>query len=579
MVDDVARAYLEEAMNESEPALLRDASILLMYVNGAVQRGITSLTAAELGRWNQSLTARIQDLIAEENSPTSHRRAGLLLAIGHLGLHPALWKTSVFDSINEAQALSQRDQNADLPSPIDASLWDDSVFADASQTLSAWTELMQNLEKTPLLPIQSLADNLQMLFPLWSNKAEWRVLLDLADEAVGERVGKHTIAARARDRAINLLDAGRCLDALDEFHQAKVEWWSGETIRGSVLSMLMIAKIYLELKLPQASKSYALAASYIAASRQDEQLVHLVPAGILMAANADFIAGAWCSATELYERGIAMQYALIEDGTDWEKHTVLQNAVLHLSYANLCARTVDRGLAALIAASTARTGNQELIEEVINAANLRSEEYWESFGIDDLATRPFADLGKVRHIRFSALGTAWTLVTANNFESICLAERFAAAAQIMLASLAREDLCLVPTQINVRIEKRSGTQTTVAEYIEPLPSNDGREWVVRLAPIQNPGEVNFTEVVTELSGMLVTILREVSLLPEPDFSESLEKAFERGLVHKLTPGRPHDELVSAFADETEWQIQRTRYPRPLGLPRRVVYDTSRAWLE
>ena len=562
VVDDVARAYLEEAMNESEPALLLDASILLMYVNGAVQRGITSLTAAELGRWNQSLTARIQDLIAEENSPTSHRRAGLLLAIGYLGLHPALWKTSVLDSINEAQALSQRDQNADLPSPIDASLWDDSVFADASQTLSAWTELMQNLEKTPLLPIQSLADNLQMLFPLWSNKAEWRVLLDLADEAVGERVGKHTIAARARDRAINLLDAGRCLDALDEFHQAKVEWWSGETIRGSLLSMLMVAKIYLELKLPQASKSYALAASYIAASRQDEELVHLVPAGILMAANADFIAGAWCSATELYERGIAMQYALIEDGTDWEKHTVLQNAVLHLSYANLCARTVDRGLAALIAASTARTGNQELIEEVINAGNLRSEEYWESFGIDDLATRPFADLGKVRHIRFSALGTAWTLVTANNFESICLAERFAAAAQVMLASLAREDLCLVPTQINVRIEKRSGTQTTVAEYIEPLPSNDGREWVVRLAPIQNPGEVDFTEVVTELSGMLATILREVCLLPEPDFSESLEKAFERGLVHKLTPGRPHDELVSAFADETEWQIQRTHYHAP-----------------
>ena len=174
MVDDVARAYLEEAMNESEPALLLDASILLMYVNGAVQRGITSLTAAELGRWNQSLTARIKDLIAEENAPTSHRRAGLLHAIGHLGLHPALWKTSVLDSINEARALSQRDQNADvpnLPNLTDISLWDDSVFADASQTLSAWTELMQNLEKTPLLPIQSLADNLQMLVPLWSNKS------------------------------------------------------------------------------------------------------------------------------------------------------------------------------------------------------------------------------------------------------------------------------------------------------------------------------------------------------------------------------------------------------------------------
>ena len=562
VVEDVARAYLEESINESEPARLLDASILLMYANGAVQRGITSLTAAELEHWNQSLTARIQDLIAEEQSPTSHRRAGLLNAIGHLGLHPALWKTSVSDLINEAHVLSQREQKVDLPNAIDPSLWDESVLADASQTLSAWTELMQNIEKTPLLPIQSLADNLQMLFPLWSTKAEWRDLLDLADEALGERVGKHTVAARARDRAIKLLDAGRCLDALDEFHQAKADWWSGETIRGSLLAMLMIANVYLELKLPQASKSYALAVSYVAASRHDEELAHLVPAGILMAANADFIAGAWCSATELYERGITMQYALIEDGTDWEKHTVLQNAVLHLSYANLSARSVDPDLAALIAATTAQTGEQELVEEIISKTNALSEDHWETFATDDLVARPFADLGKVRHIRFSALGTAWTLVTANDFESVCLAERFAAAAQVMLASLAREDLCLVPTQINVRIEKRSGTLTTIAERIEPLPSNDGRDWVVRLAPIQNPDEVNLTEIVTEVSGMLTTILREVSLLPEPIFSESLERAYERGLVHKLSPVRPHDELVSAIAEETDLQTQRSDYQTP-----------------
>ena len=562
VVENVARDYLEEAINESEPARLMDASILLMYASGAVQRGITSITATELGRWNQSLTARIQDLIAEENALTPHRRAGLLHAIGHLGIHPALWKDGVLDSINEAQASSQRDPDAGVPNPADISLSNDYVFADESQTLSAWTELMENLENTPLFPVQSLADNLQMLLPLWSNRAEWRALLDLADQAVGERIGKHAIAARARDRAVQLLDAGRCLDALDEFHQAKADWWSGETIRGSLLSMLMIAKIYLDLKFPQASKSYALAVSYIAASRTDEELAHLVPAGIFMAANAEFIAGAWCSSTELYELGMTMQYTLIEHGTDWEKHSVLQQAALHLTYANLCAKSINHNLATQIAATTAQTGEQESIEEIITKTNPLSEEQWESFGADDLVARPFADLGKVRHIRFCALGTAWTLITTNSFEPVCLAERFAAATQIMLASLAREDLCLVPTQISVHIEKRSREETSVAELIEPLPSNDGREWVVRLAPIQNPSEVDLTELVTELSGMLTTILREVSLLPEVDFSEILERAFKRGLLPKLTPGRPHDELVSAFADETGWQIPRTHYSTP-----------------
>ena len=56
----------------------------------------------------------------------------------------------------------------------------------------------------------------------------------------------------------------------------------------------------------------------------------------------------------------------------------------------------------------------------------------------------------------SALGTDWTLVTANGIDSVRLAERFAAAAQVMLAALARDDLCLVQTQINIRIENTRG---------------------------------------------------------------------------------------------------------------------------
>ena len=84
---------------------------------------------------------------------------------------------------------------------------------------------------------------------------------------VGERSGEHILAARARDRAMSLLRAGRIQDALEEFHKAKIEWWSGETVRGSLLAMILIARLYLELRLPQASKSYALAVAYIAASK------------------------------------------------------------------------------------------------------------------------------------------------------------------------------------------------------------------------------------------------------------------------------------------------------------------------
>ena len=127
----------------------------------------------------------------------------------------------------------------------------------------------------------------------------------------------------------------------------------------------------------------------------------------------------------------------------------------------------------------------------------------------------------------------------------------------MLAALVRDDLCLLQTQINVRIESRRRPWTGAAEQIEWLPSNDGREWVVRLEPISSYDDLPPDEIDIELLTMLTTILREASLLPEADFSARLERAFESGLRHKLSPGRPHDQLAAAFAADTEAEIRGT----------------------
>ena len=561
-VDDVVRAYLDESLKESVPARLQDASALLLYANTAVQLGVTSLTPAELGDWNRNLTKRVQDLVVDVQPDEPHRRASLLYAIGLFGLHPPLWEAGTPVINGEEDKDQYLDRAVELPDLDSISLPDNFVLAEESQTLSAWTELMEGLQETPLFPVQSLADILQLLVPLWSKHEEWRKLLDLADEAVGIRSGKHVLAARARDRAVKLLNDKRYLDAIEEFHRAKIEWWSGETVRGSLLAMIFVAQLYLELRLPQASKSYALAVSYVAALRREEAIADLVPAGLLMAASADFIAGAWCSAAELYELGLAAQNELVEDGGDWEKHTVVQNALLHLTYINACARTVNSDLAALISAKTTRTGAQDLIEDTLDTVSFKETDHWESFGTNELVGRPFADLGQVRHIRFSALGTDWTLIVANEADSVRLAERLAASAQVVLATLAREDLCLVPTRINLRVENRQGIWTPSVEPIESLPSNDGREWVVRLEPASNKLPADSEEHVAELITILTTILREASLLPEADFSATLERAFARGLGHKLSPGRPYDELDAAFRDDIHAEIQKSQYNTP-----------------
>ena len=561
-VDDVVRTYLDESLKESVPARMQDASALLLYANTAVQWGVTSLTPAELGDWNKNLTQRVRDLVVDVQPDEPHRRASLLYAIGLFGLHPPLWEADSPEINVEVDGGERQDRAVELPDVDSISLADDVVLAKESQTLSAWTELMEGLEETPLFPVESLADILQLLVPLWSKHAEWRKLLDLADEAVGIRSGKHVLAARARDRAVKLLSGERYLDAIEELHRAKIEWWSGETVRGSLLAMITIARLYLDLRLPQASKSYALAVSYIAALRREEAIADLIPAGLLMAASADFVAGAWCSAAELYELGLGAQYEFVEDGGDWEKHAAVQNALLHLTYINACARTINFELATLISASTTRTGAQDLIEDAINTVGPKDTDYWESLGTNELVGLPFADLGQVRYVRFSALGTDWTLIVANDVESVRLAERLAASAQVVLAALAQEDLCLVPTRINVRVENRQGIGTPSVEPIESLPSNAGREWVVRLEPASNKPLGDSEKHVTELITILTIILREASLLPETAFLATMERAFARGLGHKLSTGRPYDELAAAFEDDIHPEIQESQYNTP-----------------
>ncbi len=56
----------------------------------------------------------------------------------------------------------------------------------------------------------------------------------------------------------------------------------------------------------------------------------------------------------------------------------------------------------------------------------------------------------------------------------------------------------------------------------------------------------------------MAILREVSLIPDNDFAQSLERAFERGLGHKLSPGRPYDQLVATFAADNDPEMQKSQ---------------------
>ena len=165
----------------------------------------------------------------------------------HLGLHPKLTEADI-QGLSDKTHVFEHMRRGSEPSILShVSLPDDLVLTDVSRALVAWTELMGVQKETPLFPIQSLADILQLLVPLWSKQPEWRESVDLVDEIVGDCSGKSALA-QSRTGPGNEITSGWTspIDALEEFHQAKIDWWSGETVRGSLLAMITIARLYLE---------------------------------------------------------------------------------------------------------------------------------------------------------------------------------------------------------------------------------------------------------------------------------------------------------------------------------------------
>ena len=544
-VDEVVRVYLNESLQESEPAHLDDASTLLIYAKAATRQRITTIRAAELEYWSVELTRHIEERIPEE---TPHRRASLLSSLGFLGLHPTLSDSQLPDAAVYDAGSADIHTVAPPWASLDSTLPQDFVCRDAPRTLSAWTELVENLDETPLFPLRTLAALLQLLLPLWSTQPEWRRLLDLVDDEIGAREGRNAVAERARARATALMNDGRNIEALEELHRARVDWWSGDTVRESILASLVIARLYQKLRLNTAAKAHALAAATIATSG-DEDLTDLAPDGLLMAALSEFLSGAWYGAAELYGLGLLAQHQLGRSGIDLPEDELTDSAVVHLAHISLCARQVDSALQSALQAILDRSGLRDLIDEVIDHVPDSDEWTWSSFGEGELTDPPFADLGHTRCIRFAALGTSWTLLAANDNDSVRVAERFAAGVQTVLAALAREDLCLIPTEITVRIEEPQETDAGSLEPIQALPSNEGREWTVRLAPTGSLSGTSRQSINTELMAVLTTILREASLLPADDFLAVMQRAFERGLGHKLSAAVQLEEFVATFSTD------------------------------
>ena len=434
--DDLVRAFFTTILDTTvDHGVLEDAVVLGQYCQGAIARGLTGISVDELTRWHAQLLAKIRALL--DQRPYPNTEAHLLALSARLRLFPMIIpaiSTAPGVPADSPAEVTQRvveALDAGEPVEVDAS---GAQLVDVDGGMSDLVELCQRLPDAPMFPVDALADLFDILAAVLVDHPAYRTVRDALDEATDRVAGPAAKADRARNRGVALLNAGRLLDALSEIHDAKVNWWHGDTMRGAVLAMLLVADIYSRLHLP-------LAANTTRFRRRPPP----APPGSLSWSSSSPAASSWQPTTR---------------------------------------------------------------------------------------TRPAAGSPRCR--------------AANDHDAVLAAERFIAAAQIVLAELASHDAVLLQGQIDVEVRPDGADLRTGAERCERLPSNESSRWIVHLS---RAGTLEVDAFHRELTGVLVYILITSSLLPSDQFMAVMKEVFERGLFHKLAMGRPYDEAADVLPDE------------------------------
>jgi hypothetical protein len=545
LADTLALAFLEQAIAGEDPAELDDAATLLSYVGTASLQGHSGLEPTAISELGARLRERLAELLTADPPPTA--RARLLETQGHACLMP---------DPREVQMGEPAEAGADVVEEIDRAKAEgvpDEVVAaipsvDIDTAMAAWRELAGLLERTPLFPVESWANMLEFLAPRLVDEPGWDEIQEAVDAAIERLYGSAAAAERARDRGLRLKDAGRLREAIEEFHKAKIRWWNGDSLRGALLSMLMIAETYKELRLPLAGKQYALAVAGTANTSGGDDVRDLLAHALIVASEMDYAAGAWASAVELADIGLVGHAVLLDPEEDSWTERDFKNSLMTIGLSLRLARQMIPGAVGLVEEVARRHDMLDELDKLDAELETWGPQRWSEITDEQLLGRPFSDLGPERRIGFAALGLRWTFKSKNQYRSLRACERIAAAAQLLAVELAAEDLCLIPADLEVVVSIAEGALPR--EPAMELRADGTRRWSVELSPVDpdaSPEQVD--RIFTELLATLTLILTEVSLLPAVGFFAAVERAFENGLGHKLAIGRPFDDMAEVVPEE------------------------------
>lgn len=560
--EDDIRAVMQHAVASDTPSLLEDASVLLLYWGGAWSRHIGNGSAGEIHRHNQALRAHVQSLINSTDESTHPiRKARLLAVAAHLCLQPR-WPEV------------QRPPAGTLPTPQETTLrrlemeqtgediiLDTDLPLDVSEAMGHLASLVGLLPEARAFAVGTISQTFQMLAPVLAGDPRYEAVRDALDAADALVAGDHAVADRCLKRALAFRRSNRPLDALREMHNAKVNWWHGDTLRMSLLAMRLIGQIYAELRLVYAAKQYALGAAAIAAASGDAELQDQVPEALVDAMDRAYAIGNWADALALAKIAALAHHSLAESAFNYDAHPSLRRIDFDCSMIMLTAERFRPAILPVLRGALGNSGYEQGLEEVVGELRpvfTYTEQQFVARVNEQLAGRPFSDLGPRRTLAFAGLGTRWWITCSNDRRSVLAAERFAAGAQILLVELAAGDPVFLSQ--DVRVELLVGTPLGDEGPVRFKPDNGAVVCTVVLRPFSDSTDPEGLGL--ELAAALVYLFSHLSARPQEEFMVTVDRAFAGGLTHKLHTGRPYDE-VAGVLDDTHYSAAAAVVIEPL----------------
>ncbi len=515
--------YFSDIENLIDLSDLQDATTLLSYCSSAYLHQHFDIEAEKLFGWTKVLISVIEKAIVSATG--SGARANLFQLRG--------------------QAAYLQFRKGTTP------------VIDLDEAFDWWFRLLDEVESAPLFPLEHFADLLTIMTQVVGDNERFIKLTQRTDELLSKRSSGYIAAEKCRDRAIAYYEAKKYLQAIKQLHQAKIKWFSAETLRGSLMSMLLLSDCYQELGFIYPAKYYAAGVAFLAHHQNDEKLKRLIPKALFMYADFCYDAGEWLTFAHISQWALASHHMYDEHVLDIEKHTSLQRLFVHTAIIRTVTRRFDTELSNAFENVFSKWPIDQETRDGIESLSMSKTSYWQAVSADELwktaqeqlAGRPFEDVGASRSIQWRALGIKWTVEFSNEYQTSAISEELVSTLQIILADFAARDLLLLPTKVLIQTHIWSGQKIEVEE----VPSNEVATWRVGFpgAWVKNRNKIE--ELRIAVMSLAITVLGNCSTLKYESFRSEIERAFSEGLHSKTFATRPYAELYEEFLSEDDFK--------------------------